>query len=260
VATFLRLPYYAAYACSALFGYVAHHVLEPPVLWVSSPLSRTNIGRETFMLASRFAVGLPHVLLAACLALAGIVVISLPSLAPVAGLWTLVAATVLTTMLAMILAFPICIHSGRVLTVTNRGSGNWNVHLNVLRARKQTSAAHWEGAFADLDAIASMAQRGMLKRLTLNSTLLVHDVTAKRLKRKLERTFSNHGLVAKVGIQPPRALGVLGTGAIHVLRARQRHLKPHRAVVDAHLSLKSREIEVTLSPAPRSPLEAEVAV
>ncbi|WP_424624504.1 hypothetical protein [Achromobacter marplatensis] len=234
-------------------------MFERPVLWLSSPLSRTNIGRETFMLASRFAVGLPHMLLAVCVALTGIVVVSLPSLAPVAGLWTLVAATVLTMMLAKMLVFPICNHSGRVLTVTNRGLGNWNVHLNVLRARDQTSAVHWGGAFADLDSTAGMARRGRLKRLTLDSTLLVHDVTAKRLKRKLERTFSKHGLVANVKIEDPRALGVWGTGAIHVLRARQRHLKTHRAVVDAPLSLQSRKIRVTLSPAPRSSFKAEAA-
>lgn len=260
MATFLRLPRYAAYACSALFGYLIHHVFEPPVFWLSSHLSRTSIGRETFILTSRFALGLPHMLLAVSLTLTGIVVVSLPSLAPVAGFWSLVVATVLTMMMAKMLVFPICNHSGRVLTVTNRGHGNWNVHLNVLRARNQTSAVHWDGAFADLHAIASMARRGRLKKLTLDSTLLVHDVTAKRLKRKLERTFSNHGLVANVGIQEPRGLGVLGTGAIHVLRARQRHLKAHRAVVDAPLSLQSREIRVTLSPASRSPLKAGAAV
>lgn len=251
MATFLRLPCYAAYACSALLGYLSHHLLARPVLLLSSAFSRTIIGRRTFILGSRLSLGLRHMICTLWLAFIAIPIISLPYLLPVAALWSLWLALIL----AMMLVFLAFNHSGRVLTATNRGGGRWNVHLNVLRARNQTSSVQWDGAFADLDSIASMARRARLKALTLDSTLLVHDATAKRLKRKLERTFSKHGLVANVGIQPPRALGVWGTGAIHVLRARQRHLKAHRAVVDAPLSLQSREIRVTLSSTARSPLK-----
>lgn len=251
MATLLHPLRNAGYAFAALFGYVIHHLLQPPIIYLSSMLSRTRIGRETFILASRLSVGLRPMLFALWLAFIGIVIVSLPSPPPAQASWWVLLATLL-----VLIVFN---YSGRVLTVSNRGGGNWNIHLNVLRSRNQTSAVQWEGAFADLDAIVSMAREGGLKVLTLESTLLVHDVTAKRMTRKLERTFSKHGLVADVKIEEPRALGVMSTGLLHVVLARQRHLKAHRVVRSAPLNMMTRQIEIKFSRAPRSSFITEIA-
>ncbi|WP_313065154.1 hypothetical protein [Achromobacter animicus] len=252
MATLLRFPRFVAYVVGALLGYAAHHTLQPPVMFLTSRLSRTHIGRRAFILAARSPIGLQHVLLTILISFIAVALFLLPYLLPI---WALVLV-----LLAPLPVFAVFNYSGRVLTVTNRGNGNWHIHLNTLRARNQTSASRWDGAFADLESVASMARAGGLQTLTLDSTLLAHAATAERLARKLTRAFSKHGLVSEVTIEEPRARGVVGTGFIHVLLARQRHLKGHRAVYQAPLNLKSRKIVVDLSPAPRSSLDAELTV
>jgi len=210
-----------------------------------------HIGRRTFILAAQSPIGLQHVLFTILISFVAVALSLLPYMLPT---WALGLV-----LLAPLPVFAVFNYSGRVLTVTNRGNGNWNIHLNALRARNQTSATHWDGAFADLESVAAMARAGGLRTLTLDSTLLVHAATADRLTRKLRRAFSKHGLVSEVTIEEPRAQGVLGTGFIHVLLERQRHLKAHRTVYHAPLNLKSRKIVVDLSPAPRSSLDAELA-
>ncbi|WP_146121047.1 hypothetical protein [Achromobacter sp. MYb9] len=250
MATLLRLPCYAAYAFAALLGYLTYHLFERPFMVVSSAFSRTPLGRQTFILASHSPLGLRHMFWILLIAFLGIEFISLSAKAVFDPLWLL---------LAVLLVLLVFSYSGRVLTVANSGGRRWNVHLNVLRTRRQSSAVQWRGAFADLDSIAHMARAGRLNTLKLESTLLVSDATAQRLKRKLERIFSKHGLVANVVINKPRALGIVGSGFIHVLLARQRQLKAHRIVHHAPLDLMTRMIEVELSQAPRSLRGTEVA-
>ena len=251
MATLFRPFCYVAYVVAALLGYAIHHILQPPVMFLTSRLSRTHFGRSSFALIARSPIGLRHVLLAILISFAAFAIFSWPYPPPAWALG-LVALTPLPV-------FAVFNFSGRVLTVTNLGSGDWNVHLNTLRSRDQTSAAQWEGAFADLEAIADMAGAGGLQTLTLDSTLLVHAATAERVTRKLTRAFSKHGLMTEVTIGEPRARGVLGTGLMHVLHARQRHLKGHRTVYHAPLNLMTRKIVVGLSPVPRSSLDAELA-
>ncbi|KRA01301.1 hypothetical protein ASD71_04220 [Achromobacter sp. Root565] len=240
-----------AYVVAALLGYAIHHILQPPVMFLTSRFSRTRFGRSTFALIARSPIGLRHVLLAILISFGAFAIFSWPSTPPV---WAIVLVA-----LTPLPVFTLFNYSGRVLTVTNRGSGDWHVHLNTLRSRDQTGAAQWEGAFADLEAIANMARAAGLQTLTLDSTLLAHAATAERLTRKLTRAFSKHGLQTDVTIEDSRALGVWGTGFIHVLREHQRHLKGHRTVYHAPLNLMTRKIVVGLLPVPRSSLDAELA-
>ncbi len=250
MATLLHFPRYVAYVLAALLGYAAHQIFQPPVMFLTSRLSRTHLGRKTFLLAARSPFGLQHVLFTILISFVAVALYLLPYKLPAWAIWLL--------LLVPLPVFAVFNHSGRILTVTNRGNGNWHIHLNTLRTANQTGASQWDGAFADLESIAAMARSGGLQTLTLDSTLLVHAATAERLTRKLTRAFSKHGLKSEVTIEEPRARGVVGTGFIHVLLARQRHLKGHRTVYQAPLNLKSRKIVVDLSPAPRSSLDAKL--
>jgi hypothetical protein len=237
VSTLLRaLPRHAAFTISATVGCLIYYPILCPTHWLATRFSRTAIGRHSFVLFTRFRLG-PHLLLVLGALATGFAILASLPWGIALGVLSLPSLVVLST------------YQRRILSVSNRGLGRLNVHLNRLAAERGRAMEQWRGVFEELDQLAHIAHAARVRLLSFESPILVSDTTTVNLQRKLQRIFAKRGLNVVVSVGPARPSGVLRSGLNHVLFRHHKGLKEYRRVYHAPLNRMTREITVRVSSA-----------
>lgn len=235
----LTLLRFIGYTAAAILGWLVHVFLAVPMQFALGPISRTCWGRRCFVTVSRSRARVWWVALFAF-------VVAIPlHLDPWVG-----AGLSLTVLAIGRVLFN---YHGRILLVSNIGTARWTVHMNLLKADKP--ATLWKGAFEELDNLIRMARAAGIEGLKFKSPLLVNDATARLLQGKLDRVLANNGLTARATVSEPKAMGVLGTGLIHVYLVRQKRLKSKRKAYHCkpwNLNTRKVEVEITSASSPTS--------
>lgn len=148
----------------------------------------------------------------------------------------------------MLLGMMVNIRMQRILSISNQGSGLWELHLNIVKSKKKSDAKNeqWRGAKAELSEIAALAAASKVRKLELASPLLVCDETAKLLVSKLKHLLGQQGFSPEVEFKASKPMGAFKSGAFSLLRRYQAGLKDHRLVFASDNVLMTREIVIRL--------------
>lgn len=150
----------------------------------------------------------------------------------------------------MFLGMMVNIRMLRVLSVSNQGRGRWELHLNIVKAKiteEGPMAEQWRGANAELTEIAALAAASKVRKLELDSPLLVSDDTVKLLVGKLEKLLIKQGLTPEVEVKASKPMGAFKAGVFSLMRRYQSGLKSHRLVAASDRVLMTRGVVIRLA-------------
>lgn len=214
------------------FGIVGRWCLQ----WAIIRLGRTRLGQCAFLSLSRTGIT-PDFFSVIFYAIALYVAIEHES---IILLWLSIGTFLLPSLIAT--------HRTRVLTISNRGAGRWNVHLNILSfAPSNMKLLAPKNLRREFSHLAKLAKRASVRQVSFDSPLLVQEETADALEIAVKDVFTKSGFEVLIEREDPTVMPAIMSGMYQHNRRHQKRLRAHRNQKDEHGNYLTRKLILKLS-------------